>query len=142
TIAIQDARGKTVRTLNGPQTAGVHRVYWDLRDTVSKRVTFRTSPLYAPEIRVGPDGIRESEGGFGAGGGGLAMLQAPGTYTVKLSVGGRSEEHRSELQSLADLVCRLLLEKKKVDGLRQDVGLPDNEGDALPGDPAIGSHAG
>src|SRR2546425_6869588 len=29
------------------------------------------------------------------------------------SVAGRSEEHTSELQSLAYLVCRLLLEKKK-----------------------------
>src|SRR5206468_12404334 len=29
------------------------------------------------------------------------------------SVGGRSEEHTSELQSRSDLVCRLLLEKKK-----------------------------
>src|SRR5205823_14356281 len=29
-------------------------------------------------------------------------------------VGNRSEEHTSELQSLAYLVCRLLLEKKKV----------------------------
>src|SRR2546425_6903608 len=29
------------------------------------------------------------------------------------SEGGRSEEHTSELQSLAYLVCRLLLEKKK-----------------------------
>src|SRR3989441_6966173 len=29
------------------------------------------------------------------------------------SGGGRSEEHTSELQSLAYLVCRLLLEKKK-----------------------------
>src|SRR5699024_11266902 len=28
---------------------------------------------------------------------------------------GRSEEHTSELQSRFDLVCRLLLEKKKVD---------------------------
>src|SRR2546425_7651632 len=28
---------------------------------------------------------------------------------------GRSEEHTSELQSLAYLVCRLLLEKKKTD---------------------------
>src|SRR2546425_5190101 len=28
----------------------------------------------------------------------------------------RSEEHTSELQSLAYLVCRLLLEKKKIDG--------------------------
>src|SRR2546430_7087519 len=31
----------------------------------------------------------------------------PGTYTL------RSEEHTSELQSQSNLVCRLLLEKKK-----------------------------
>src|SRR2546425_6515799 len=31
----------------------------------------------------------------------------------KLNVEDRSEEHTSELQSLAYLVCRLLLEKKK-----------------------------
>src|SRR5258706_7940426 len=30
-----------------------------------------------------------------------------------LNVNGRSEEHTSELQSLTNLVCRLLLEKKK-----------------------------
>src|SRR6266496_2559057 len=30
-----------------------------------------------------------------------------------VSYGGRSEEHTSELQSRRDLVCRLLLEKKK-----------------------------
>src|SRR5687767_757095 len=30
--------------------------------------------------------------------------------------GARSEEHTSELQSLAYIVCRLLLEKKKVSG--------------------------
>src|SRR5205823_14894603 len=34
---------------------------------------------------------------------------APGAGTVGLSVGSRSEEHTSELQSLAYLVCRLLL---------------------------------
>src|SRR2546425_9332302 len=32
----------------------------------------------------------------------------------------RSEEHTSELQSLAYLVCRLLLEKKKRDTTRED----------------------
>src|SRR5438034_5652452 len=32
-----------------------------------------------------------------------------------LSVHARSEEHTSELQSHSDLVCRLLLEKKKKD---------------------------
>src|SRR5260221_3252306 len=31
----------------------------------------------------------------------------------KYAVGVRSEEHTSELQSHSDLVCRLLLEKKK-----------------------------
>src|SRR2546425_6220355 len=31
----------------------------------------------------------------------------------KLAMAARSEEHTSELQSLAYLVCRLLLEKKK-----------------------------
>src|SRR5437016_9780725 len=32
-----------------------------------------------------------------------------------LFIGARSEEHTSELQSLTNLVCRLLLEKKKDD---------------------------
>src|SRR5258706_5401852 len=32
---------------------------------------------------------------------------------MRPSVGLRSEEHTSELQSLTNLVCRLLLEKKK-----------------------------
>src|SRR2546425_2208612 len=35
------------------------------------------------------------------------------TTTLSPAAGGRSEEHTSELQSLAYLVCRLLLEKKK-----------------------------
>src|SRR5437588_9523727 len=33
--------------------------------------------------------------------------------TVGIESGSRSEEHTSELQSHSDLVCRLLLEKKK-----------------------------
>src|SRR5688572_32130636 len=32
---------------------------------------------------------------------------------IELHVPGRSEEHTSELQSQSNLVCRLLLEKKK-----------------------------
>src|SRR2546423_3388702 len=39
---------------------------------------------------------------------GAAADPHPGTYDAE-----RSEEHTSELQSLAYLVCRLLLEKKK-----------------------------
>src|SRR5437016_10403956 len=37
---------------------------------------------------------------------------AVGSPTVRVQI-GRSEEHTSELQSLTNLVCRLLLEKKK-----------------------------
>src|SRR5438046_6200119 len=36
-----------------------------------------------------------------------------GRYDGLDVVNGRSEEHTSELQSLTNLVCRLLLEKKK-----------------------------
>src|SRR5947199_6554667 len=34
--------------------------------------------------------------------------------SIALGLGFRSEEHTSELQSLRHLVCRLLLEKKKI----------------------------
>src|SRR5437588_2605980 len=37
---------------------------------------------------------------------------------------GRSEEHTSELQSHSDLVCRLLLEKKKKDTRRTSISSP------------------
>src|SRR5687767_15622711 len=37
-------------------------------------------------------------------------------FDRRLAVGRRSEEHTSELQSLAYLVCRLLLEKKNQGG--------------------------
>src|SRR5436190_9362661 len=44
---------------------------------------------------------------------------------VVLEVDLRSEEHTSELQSHSDLVCRLLLEKKKND--RNNVVVPKND---------------
>src|SRR5687767_15586696 len=42
-----------------------------------------------------------------------ARTPGPGPPPRPSERGGRSEEHTSELQSLAYLVCRLLLEKKK-----------------------------
>src|SRR5205823_8840336 len=42
-----------------------------------------------------------------------AIVAAIGALKGRLHGGARSEEHTSELQSLAYLVCRLLLEKKK-----------------------------
>src|SRR2546428_1008803 len=45
---------------------------------------------------------------------GWSSEESPETLITAMSVdGSRSEEHTSELQSRSDLVCRLLLEKKK-----------------------------
>src|SRR2546430_13523717 len=38
-----------------------------------------------------------------------------------LAVGARSEEHTSELPSQSKLVCRLLLEKKNINGVEQAI---------------------
>src|SRR3989441_8485233 len=43
----------------------------------------------------------------------LAIFHGPHGYISPSAYTERSEEHTSELQSLAYLVCRLLLEKKK-----------------------------
>src|SRR5437016_10960750 len=44
---------------------------------------------------------------------GGAIVPAVDAQRVLQQPAGRSEEHTSELQSLTNLVCRLLLEKKK-----------------------------
>src|SRR2546427_7137887 len=44
----------------------------------------------------------------------VGYLQTYGFALVTRSWPGRSEEHTSELQSQSNLVCRLLLEKKKI----------------------------
>src|SRR5260221_6454904 len=46
----------------------------------------------------------------------------PPAVGVQSQVKVRSEEHTSELQSHSDLVCRLLLEKKKKQKTNQTVG--------------------
>src|SRR5258707_1228339 len=46
---------------------------------------------------------------------------SPGTWPLPAPPSGRSEEHTSELQSRQYLVCRLLLEKKKVHRLSQSL---------------------
>src|SRR2546428_885758 len=46
----------------------------------------------------------------------------------------RSEEHTSELQSRSDLVCRLLLEKKKIHHPLRDATLPGQAPGADPVD--------
>jgi photosystem II stability/assembly factor-like uncharacterized protein len=93
-IAIVDAAGRTVRTLTGAAQPGVNRVVWDLRFSPTKPMRLRTSPEYASEITVGPEGWRP------AGVGSVALLAPPGTYTVKLTVEGK--EHTRPLKVLKD----------------------------------------
>src|SRR2546425_8025082 len=69
-------------------------------------------PLFAACVAPTPGNVRQVPDPVSTryiNPGTLAAL--PGfTHAVRI---GRSEEHTSELQSLAYLVCRLLLEKKK-----------------------------
>ena len=54
--------------------------------------------------------------GLGRFGGGLGVTQwllEQGAKVLLTDLASRSEEHTSELQSRRNLVCRLLLEKKK-----------------------------
>src|SRR5437016_10149224 len=47
---------------------------------------------------------------------------------IARSASGRSEEHTSELQSLTNLVCRLLLEKKNTSRIEQQPEAPPRGG--------------
>ena len=63
-LTVRDANGQVIRTIEGPVTAGFHRVAWDLRYPRSSPWTEDPSEQY---IRIG------------------APLVAPGTYSVSLA---------------------------------------------------------
>src|SRR2546425_7776739 len=68
---------------------------------------FPYTTLFRSPARARCGGARDTRGARARGTGGAhAAVGIAGTLS-------RSEEHTSELQSLAYLVCRLLLEKKK-----------------------------
>src|SRR5256885_2401597 len=67
----------------------------------------RIDPISA--IKSGPAGNRQSLTARGA----VVIVEFAFTLMVVVGAGIRSEEHTSELQSPCNLVCRLLLEKKK-----------------------------
>src|SRR2546426_4244981 len=65
-------------------------------------------------IETGPDAL---PGGTGGG------MRAIATRLRKHGPAGRSEEHTSELQSPCNLVCRLLLEKKKKKDIKNEMNI-------------------
>src|SRR5262249_61815265 len=56
----------------------------------------------------------------------LRIANCSGFFGDRLSAARRSEEHTSELQSLTNLVCRLLLEKKKKEHKRATLFMRQN----------------
>jgi len=85
-IVIDDASGKAVRTMKVAKdaTAGLNRVWWDFRSDPTKDFKLRTTPTYAPEFSLGPDGTRKFPTAAP-----MSVLMPPGTYTVKLVVNGK-----------------------------------------------------
>jgi hypothetical protein len=141
TVSILNAQNEVVRTLEAPKIPGLSRIYWDLRDEPSREVRLRTSPLHAPDVRVGEDGTRPGQGTPR-----LTILQPPGTYTVRLTVGGKTltsplevrkdpnsggtdadireqfkvlTELRRDLDAASDLVNQIELVRGQIASLRQ-----------------------
>jgi hypothetical protein len=83
-ISIVDDKGQMVRTLEGTQDRGINRIWWDLRSELSNEMRLRTSPLLTPWIKVRPQGWRPYPSRRG---GQIALLEPPGVYTVKLTIG-------------------------------------------------------
>jgi photosystem II stability/assembly factor-like uncharacterized protein len=94
-LAILDASGRTVRTLNGGAEPGINRMWWDLRFSPTKQMRLRTAPEYAPDVTEGPEGWRPAPGQQR-----LSLLAPPGTYTVKLTVDGK--DYTQTLKVLKD----------------------------------------
>lgn len=93
-LAIKDAGGKVVRTLDGTKEAGVNRLWWDLTYEPSTEVKLRTKPQYAPWVKMGDDGTRPYPG-FG---GRIRVLVPPGSYNVTLKVGGEESTQSLEVR--------------------------------------------
>src|SRR2546426_2918749 len=76
---------------------------------------FRSNSLLVTRTthKEGVPACQEPKGEVSLGGGERRYSNSP------KGTSGRSEEHTSELQSPCNLVCRLLLEKKKNDELTQ-----------------------
>jgi photosystem II stability/assembly factor-like uncharacterized protein len=74
---------------------GINRVWWNLRDESGTEVKLRTPPTYSPDVPLGAEGWRPAPAV-----GRVALLVAPGTYTVTLTVGG--EKSTQKLTVLKD----------------------------------------
>ncbi len=85
-IAIVNAAGETVRTLDGGKAAGFNRVWWDLHGPTSRQIMLRTVLPNMPEATaLNAQGERSAPWSRR-----VMLTEPPGTYSVKLSVDGKS----------------------------------------------------
>src|SRR5690625_5468698 len=83
-------------------------------------INYRTTPEWQDEV------LRLTSGK-----GVDVVLEVGGEGTINRSI-ARSEEHTSELQSRGHLVCRLLLEKKKKEGVASNAPTRHDETHTAP----------
>jgi photosystem II stability/assembly factor-like uncharacterized protein len=93
-LVIKDAKGETVRTLDGTKEAGINRVWWDLTYEPSTEIKLRTKPVHASWVKMGEDGTRPYPG-FG---GRVRVLVPPGTYSVTLKAAGEEMTQSLEVR--------------------------------------------
>ena len=143
TWTVKNGEGTVVRSMTTPGKAGLNRAMWDLRFDASTEAQIRVSPLYAPEIVVGPAGTRAE--GIGR----IALLAPPGTYQVTLKAAGKEVTRpldvrkdpnsggsaegiaaqsaflgqiRSDLNDAVSMVNRLELSRKQLADLKSTLG--------------------
>jgi hypothetical protein len=96
-LAILDAQGNTIRTLDGTKKVGINRVWWDLRQDGIEPPKLYTSPEGATDMKPGPEGRPLVTWAFGVDQG---PLVPPGAYTVTLTLG--DTEQQKPLEVLKD----------------------------------------
>ena len=87
-IVISDVSGKTIRTLKKKATAGINRVWWNLRHEDVKRPKLRTAPPGRPWVPLGSDGTRPLvTWDLDLWRGSMGPLAPPGSYSVTVKAG-------------------------------------------------------
>lgn len=140
-ITILDSAGNTVNTLSGPGHGGINRVAWDLRYEPPQQARIRTRPPANPTV-VEEKRFRtqwEREGwipvlSWGTQGGFQGVRVAPGTYTVRLTVGGgewtqeltvRKDPHSAgtlaEIQEMMNLQLQVRDDITTISGMINDI---------------------